>query len=233
MNDNWGIVGIGKLGEAILTQFNHCNMPIGIYHPNIDKVTETTKSYPRTRILQKADLASLDFLILALPANNVIPFINDYHQSKGLTLQHTTLINMATSMPTEKLRKAFPDLTWTGMKFVGHSESLKRYGNGLFITAEEVVEKEEYQEVYQCFSKLGQVVVDKESIVEKINKLSTYHAIKVARELEQELGEQGLSDLFKEQALRSILPEVIRAYSKGNLGHFAQDVIKKLEQEEK
>ncbi|WP_280771734.1 hypothetical protein [Salipaludibacillus daqingensis] len=230
MRQKWGIVGIGKLGNAILTQFDHYQLETGVYHPDLQKAEGITETYRHTKSLHKEELASLDYLIMALPANQIIPFITDY-EANGLTLQNTTLINVATAMPTETLQLEFPERTWVGMKFVGHSESLKKYGEGLFITDEGVLKNPAYREVYSRFSYLGQVMAEEESVVEEVNKLATYHAIKAAREMEQKMIEQGFSDLFEDQTLRSIMPEVIRAYSKGQIGHFAKEIVKKLDQE--
>ncbi|MGJ9385319.1 hypothetical protein [Salipaludibacillus sp. CF4.18] len=228
----WGIVGIGKLGTAILTQFELLQMRTGVFHPDTDKTELIEKQYSYTSKLQKDDLASLDHLILALPTSAISSFIDKF-LATGLKVHKPVLINMATSLPTEELKQQYPHLTWLGMKFLGHSESLKRYGDGLFIMEENDMENHEFYEVMKRFSKLGQVEAADESIVEKVNKLATYQAIKAAREVELKMDEEGLSDRYKEQALRSIVPEVIRAYSNGKLGHFAQEIVQKLDRESK
>ncbi|MCE7791546.1 hypothetical protein K8O68_03785 [Salipaludibacillus sp. CUR1] len=223
----WGIAGIGKLGTAILTQWEQLQLETGIYHPDSEKAGTVVNQFPSARQLAQEDLAGLDYLILALPADQIIPFITDL-KSSGVSLEKPVLINMATKMPTEELKKEFPDLKWAGMKFVGHSESLKIYGDGLFITE---AENDKDESLLNRYTALGRVETTDESLAEKVNKLATYHAVKAARELEKQMSDEGYSDVYREQALRSLMPEVIRAYSKGKLGHFGKKIVEELDGE--
>ncbi|PYZ94967.1 hypothetical protein CR194_05475 [Salipaludibacillus keqinensis] len=227
MEKTWGIVGIGRLGKAILTQ---CEQPTGIYHPDTAKAETVSKDYSHAETMGKKDLTQLDYLILALPAKQIIPFIHEC-ESEGYPLNKAVLLNVATTMPTAQLNEAFPHLTFIGMKFVGHSENLMSNGNGLFVTDQKVIDKKEYENILHRFSQLGQVVADDESTVEEVNKMATYYAVKAAKDLEEKMTEQGFPEIYRKHCLRSILPEVIRVYSKGNIGQFVQEIVDELENE--
>jgi len=223
---NWGIAGIGKLGTAILKQLE-LKTYIGFYHPDQRKVDAFSHSFPNHIPLTKADLAELDYLLLALPANQIVPFVNDL-EAAHISLQKPVLVNLATMMKTSDLRREFPRLKWIGVKYMGHSEDLFQRGNGLFVMEQSAAPSPEVERVQQLFSRIGQVYIDSESTLEEVNKLATYHAIKGAMELEEAFRAAGYRKEYVMRALSSIAPEVIRSYANGTLGHFGRMIAEQL-----
>ncbi|SDO03602.1 NAD(P)-binding domain-containing protein [Alkalicoccus daliensis] len=220
----WGIIGIGKLGTALLTQFEKQRMQTGIYHPDYEKTVDKATNFAHAYAMRKKDITSVDILLLVLPADKTISFIEEC-LAEGLNMENVLLINMATKLQTTELKEKFPQLQWQGIKLIGHAESLRQNGAGLFVT-----EKKQEGEAENLFAAIGELVEDNESVVEEVNKLTTLHAVKAARKLEQTMQEEGYASVYTEQALRAVLPEVVRAYSKGELGQFAKKIVEEMEE---
>jgi pyrroline-5-carboxylate reductase len=230
--EQWGIVGIGKLGSAIITQLGHSNSFIRFFHPDERKAKAYEEAYPGHKMILRDELVSLDFLILSLPSDQVIPFVQGLIES-NLSLGNVTMVNMATTLSTADLSRRFPEVKWLGVKFMGHAADLRERGNGLFVTEPNEAHPLELERTIRFFTRLGQVVVDKEMVVEEVNKLATRIALKGAMDLERALLEGGYRQEYAARALLSIAPEIMRAYTNGTLGHFARKIVEQLEEEKK
>ncbi|MFT9848222.1 NAD(P)-binding domain-containing protein [Aneurinibacillus sp. REN35] len=225
----WAIVGIGRLGQALLTRFQETNFSLGIYHPDIQKSEACAQAYSHHNILSKGQLVRTDIIILALPAQQIEPFIDEL-------LPHLTetpsplFINMATTASTAHLRQHYPSLAWASMKFMGQADVLRENGNGLFVT-EEITPSDDIRNitVLHTFSLIGHVTSDQESTVEEVNRMATYYAIKAAKELEIAMRERGFAELYQKRALTSLIPGVIRSYAENTLGHFGKSVARQFD----
>lgn len=229
--EKWGIVGTGNLGGAILTQLAKENRFIRYYHPDAQKAAAIAKAYPGHTSISHEELASLDFLILALPADRVVPFVRDLIDG-GHSLGSVTLINMATVLSTAELKNEFPDVNGLGMKFMGHSADLRERGNGLFVTEPSETLGLQQEKAIRFFEQLGQVLIDREAVVEEVNVLATRVAVKAALDLERAIREGGYRQEYALRALVSIAPEVMRSYVSGTMGHFARQIVEQLKNKE-
>ncbi|MBM7552105.1 hypothetical protein [Thalassobacillus pellis] len=214
-----GLAGIGKLGSAMIKLWEKTNTPIGIYHPSRERITTFIDSHPNCFPIE---IKECDYLFLAIPANCIYPFMTEILSYQEIPYD-TIFINMATSLNTDELKKAYPDLNIQGLKFMGHAADLRTNGNGLFLSEEEFT-----KDFMKFFNPIGKIEKGSEGMVTHVNKLATYQAVKASIELEKAFKEQKLPDRYKERALSSLFPEVVKAYSKGQLGHFAEDILKEL-----
>ncbi|WP_318509225.1 NAD(P)-binding domain-containing protein [Bacillus sp. T3] len=221
-----GLVGIGKLGTAMMTHWEKNNIKMGAYHPKMSKAQHFADEFSNSYCLSESELRRSDVLILALPATGVIPFISSLY-SQTNPASAPLLINMATALDTKEIKAKFPILNVFGVKYMGHSRDLMEHGNGLFITDSPL--PEQIAELYQC---LGALKIDSEQALMDVNKLATYLAIKAAIEIEEEFTKRGFSSQYIKRALTSLAPEVIRGYSEGSLGHFAKEIVKEIKGEE-
>ncbi|QRG66900.1 NAD(P)-binding domain-containing protein [Brevibacillus choshinensis] len=229
--EQWGIAGTGNLGGAILTQLGKGNRYIRYYHRDAVKAEAIGNEYPGHQSIAKEELDSLDFLILALPADQIVPFMQDLRDS-GLALEEVTMINMATVLNTVDLMNRFPQLQWLGMKFMGHSADLRERGNGLFVTERSEILEQKQEKAIRFFEQLGQVMIDRETVVEQVNVLATRVAVKAALDLERAISEGGYRQEYAMRALVSIAPEVMRSYVAGTMGHFARKIVEQLKNSE-
>jgi hypothetical protein len=220
-----GLVGIGKLGTALMTHWDKEAIAIGVYHPVKAKGEHFLQSFQNGYLLTNNELRNADVLILALPATEIVPFISSLHLQS--TAKHTpTIINMATNLPTKDLTIKFPDLPIHGVKYMGHWKDLLEHGNGLFITESALPPN-----TAELFQLLGKVKIDRENCLTEVNKLATYFALKSAITIETEFTNRGLSPEYLIRALTSLAPEVIRSYCEGSLGHFAKEIVKEIQAE--
>jgi pyrroline-5-carboxylate reductase len=220
-----GLVGIGKLGKALMEQWNKTNIPIGVYHPSLPKTEDFVRHYQNSYILTPSKFEEIEVFILALPAKEIIPFISN-EMKKIQSFSSINIVNMATALNTQEIKKNFPSLNVVGVKYMGQWRDLLENGNGFFIT-EAFLPKQ----IEELFLPLGQVKIDREDRLIQVNKLATYYALKSAIAIENEFTKNQFSHEYVKRALTSLAPEVIRSYSNGTLGHFAKEIIKDIEAE--
>ncbi|MCM3690731.1 hypothetical protein [Neobacillus niacini] len=219
------LVGIGKLGKALMEHWNSANLSIGVYHPSITKTEDFVQHYQNSYLLTPGKFNEIDVFILALPAKEVIPFISN-EMIKVQPISSINIVNMATAINTNDLKNSFPSLNVFGVKYMGQWRDLLENGNGLFIT-EAALPKQ----IEDLFLPLGQVKIDLENNLIKVNRLATYHALKTAIAIEKVMTKYQYSPEYSKRALTSLAPEVIRSYSNGTLGHFAKEILKEIESE--
>ncbi|WP_257348542.1 NAD(P)-binding domain-containing protein [Pseudalkalibacillus decolorationis] len=217
-----GLIGIGRLGTALMKHWCDQRVPVGIYHPDASKAKNFIISYPNGYLIKKEEIHEMHAFVLALPANQIVPFLSECMAQK-VPIQNTCFINMATALNTQDVCAQFTDLNIVGLKFLGHSTDLLEHGNGLFITEQPIRE-----EIRNYIQVLGEVKQDREEVVGKVNELATYLAINAAIDLEDEFENNNFPLEYKKRAMTSLFPEVIRSYSKGNLGHFGKEIEKEL-----
>jgi pyrroline-5-carboxylate reductase len=221
-----GLVGIGKLGTALMTHWDKKTITTGVYHPLKKKAEQFVQHYENSYIINDDELQELDVLILALPATEVLPFISSLKLPSNS--QHTPyIINMATNLSTKDISIKFPSLKVLGVKYMGHWKDLLEHGNGLFVSESALPPN-----IEELFQELGKVKIDSESCLTEVNKLATYFALQTAINIESEFATRGISPEYLKRALTSLAPEVMRSYSEGNLGHFAKKIVKELQAED-
>jgi hypothetical protein len=220
-----GLVGIGKLGKALMTHWDKKKVAIGVYHPVQTKAEAFLQIFQNGYLLTESELRNVDVLILALPATEIWPFISSLELSSN-SQQTPFIINMATNLSTKEISAKYSDLKVHGLKYMGHWKDLLEHGNGLFISESSLP-----PDIDGLFQELGKVIIDSESCLMEVNKLATYFALKTAINIEREFANRGLSPEYLKRALTSLAPEVIRSYSEGSLGHFAKEIVDEIKAE--
>ncbi|MFP7296689.1 hypothetical protein [Neobacillus niacini] len=220
-----GLVGIGKLGKALMEHWKRTDVSIGVYHPSIAKTEDFVGNYQNSYLLTPSKFDEIDVFVLALPAKEIIPFISD-RLMKLARVSSINIVNMATAINTNDLKNSFPSLNLIGVKYMGQWRDLLENGNGLFITEAALP-----MPIDELFGTLGQVQIDREDNLIKVNQLATYYALKTAVTIEKEMTKNQYSPEYMKRALTSLAPEVIRSYSNGTLGHFAKEILKGIESE--
>jgi pyrroline-5-carboxylate reductase len=219
------LVGIGKLGQALMVHWNNNNIPIGVYHPSETKMEEFVQNYQNSYPISSIEFNDIDVFILALPAKEIIPFITN-ELAKIHSLSSIIIVNMATALNTQEIKDNFPSLNVVGIKYMGQWRDLLENGNGLFISEVSLP-----KQIEELFLPLGKVIKDHEDHLIQVNKLATSYALKTAIAIENELTKKQFSQEYIKRALTSLAPEVIRSYSNGTLGHFAMEIIKEIQSE--
>ncbi|KON88747.1 hypothetical protein AF332_19375 [Sporosarcina globispora] len=219
-----GLAGIGKLGTAMMTHWHNSNISIGFYHPDRSKAEQFAEKFPNGRPVTEVELIQMEMILLALPAGNVISFMESMFPEQCSIV----FINMATALPTKRITERFPSCKVYGLKYMGHSRDLMEHGNGLFISEDHLPDP-----IADLFKPLGEIVKDSEERLVEINKLATFFAVKAAVEIENDFTGKGYPPAYIKRALTSLAPEVIRSYSEGTLGHFAQEIAEEIQESNK
>ncbi|MCM3089792.1 MULTISPECIES: NAD(P)-binding domain-containing protein [unclassified Cytobacillus] len=219
-----GLAGIGKLGTAMMTHWHKSNFSIGIFHPDRSKAKHFAEKFPNALPLTDKEMRQLDIILLALPAGKVISFIDSLIKENS----SIAFINMATALPTKVIKDRLPSCKVFGLKYMGHSRDLMENGKGLFITEDHLPAP-----IQDLFRPVGDIIIDREETVLEVNKQATYFAVKTAVEIETEFAGKGYHPAYVKKGLTSLAPEVIRSYSEGTLGHFANEIVKEIQESKK
>ncbi|CAM3723685.1 hypothetical protein [Alkalicoccus chagannorensis] len=225
----WGIAGAGKLGSALLHQWNLAGMPGALYHPDEDKRERYAGAYRLMRGISAPSLSGLDCLLLALPPDRLKSFPKDV-SAAGADLTRTTLVNLSTSLHTDELRVMYPDYQWAGVKFAGHASRLKTEGAGAFVMEDQPLPARHTDHLRLLFERIAPVISAEEAAVWTMNQAAVKEAVTSASRLSTKAAEHGYPHALAEASCRSTLPGTAEAYLTGSLGAFGRKVAEELEE---
>lgn len=216
-NVNWGLVGIGRLGTALLNRCHAEGLPLKVYHPEL-KRAETAICGTVHRAVPLSELARCDYVMLALPENAVKAFLDDVSKVE----KHASLIviNLSTKDRTDRLKEEWPSLSFTGVKLAGHAKAFEEEGEALFVSDSWGTD----DRLRAFFGSLGTILAGTEEETEAFNRLVTKTAVTAAARLEQALEKEGFDAEYRRTALRHMVPKIVKAYEADELGGFATAV---------
>jgi pyrroline-5-carboxylate reductase len=215
------IVGIGKLGSALMKHWDENERSIGVYHPDQAKANNFSRKFSHGYVIEEKNFDSFDIVVLCLPPASIVPFLKGIHPA-----EKTLYINMATSVNTKDIRAQIPSLNILGIKYMGQAGDLLQNGNGLFIS-----EKRLTPDLHQLFAIQGEILQDDEERLNEANTAAAYYALRAAVELQELFNKRGFPELYAKRALESTIPGVIRSYSDASLGHFALKILEDVKKE--
>lgn len=218
-----GLVGIGKLGKALIKRFEENELPLLVYHPDSQKATEAVGDKEHCKAAALDELVEADYILLALPAGKAGDVADKLLQQPVNVDKLPALINLSTKDHTNDYRQQFPECDWVGVKLCGHAKALESEGNGLFVSED----WEAYADLAENFRKIGEIATGTEESVQRLNSQVTEAAVTVVAKLENELKQDGYDDVWIRHALRYTFPQVVIAYQNDELGTFAKEIAKK------
>ncbi|ADH98497.1 NAD(P)-binding domain-containing protein [Salisediminibacterium selenitireducens] len=213
----WGLVGIGRLGSALLKKCDAEGLPLKVYHPDSAKAKEAVDG----TLHQAASLFELtgcEYVLLALPASAMETFLDELSGVEGHV--SPVLINLSTKDRTDRLKKAWPAFAFTGVKLAGHAKAFEEAGGALFVSGAWDMD----ETLRAFFERLGTTRTGTEEEIEAFNRLVTKTAVTAAVRLERELEKEGYDADYRRLALRHMVPEIVKAYEADELGGFAEAV---------
>ncbi|SDJ13391.1 NAD(P)-binding domain-containing protein [Natribacillus halophilus] len=226
-----GLVGVGQLGAALARQLEGESVHIRAYHPNSQKATEFARRFYKVRAVELAELFGQSTILLALPADGIIPFLKNAQKTIQNDVQ-PTFVNLSTLVDTKELQKEFPDLQIYGVKIIGHANDLYEHGEGLFVS-EPPLDAEGFREVRFLFDKIGTLLEDKEDVVAEVNRLAVRKTLEACISFEKEAGAKNYPETYSKKAMDTIFPHIIEHYKEGTLEGFALQVLNEINAENK
>lgn len=137
----------------------------------------------------------------------------------------TLVVNMATDLITSELTVE-GDLPLAAAKVIGHAREMEQGSPGVVVL--DRVEPDQAELLESLLEGIGPVVRGDERKVMAANTAIIEVMVRAEQELRRRLEEMGLDAAMVPVAIGSAAPGVLRAMAKGELGPFAQEVIRKM-----
>ncbi|WP_081590224.1 NAD(P)-binding domain-containing protein [Brevibacillus massiliensis] len=210
------IIGLGQLGELLSKRVQASRLLL--VSSDERKSSRLAAEIPGAEPGSEKRLHEASVVVMALPAHTLIPYyeVVSQHLSSG-----TLLVNPATLISTEQLRKVCPKHTWIGMKLLGSVKELSTGKRGILIT-----DSPAYLEMLQAlFSPLGTVLAGDEDWVASCNRIATYHALEACLRIEADIRRLGIPEELIYAAQTTVAKGILQSYPDGTLGHFGKTVL--------
>ena len=218
------VVGAGRMGAVVAKQLprNTRKMIIDIDLEKADRLAEMVGGTASDR-LTRADSADLVAVVLPTPAVN-----QTVSELTGIVKPGAIILNMATTAridpgTVEKNAGIFI----IDAKIIGHAMSISRGEPGIVVV--DCTDRKRYQRIKDQLPGFHKVVQGEADRVEKINKIASTEGIKAAVKVRRKLSAQDIPEEWIEVAIRTVCAGTMKSYTENDLGHFARELVKKLE----
>ncbi len=166
-------------------------------------------------------------VFLAVPGS-VIPSI--LQEIQPHLTEKVLVVNMATDVVTADLAAEFPNLSLGSAKMIGHAREVESGSPGVVIV--DKVEPAEAELLGSLLEGIGPVIRGDERKVMLANTAIVEEMVRAEAGLRHRLQEIGLDRELLPVAVSAAAPGVLRAVARGELGVFAQEVVRKMGTEE-
>lgn len=213
------IIGLGQLGQ-LLARRVQCDRLLLISGDQA-KATELASKLPTAEPATPGQLSEAHMVLLALPAHTMLHYVQEHVASfKADAL----LVNMATLLSTDTLRRALPSLHCAPLKVLGSVKALEHGGSTQLITDQEEI-RDQLQPYMEA---LGEVIAGDEDWVVQCNQIASMHALEAALNIADEIRSLGLPEAFIYNAQTLVARGVIQSFADGTLGHFGKEMLERV-----
>ncbi|OIJ18196.1 hypothetical protein BKP45_11450 [Anaerobacillus alkalidiazotrophicus] len=213
------IVGLGKLAQSVLKLCSY-KEEIFVYTRKKQKVEDFQKLDNRIVYLEPRNFNKVRHVLLMLPANNVIPFLNTYEK---YFRDDVKIYLFATALHSNEVNKLFSKKI-IPCKLAGHAKQMVEDQNGLFV----VPIQEEIEPLRNFLGENFTIVNGTEKEVLLANTIGTKASIEMVLKLEEELIKSGVQPIVIRQTLSQITRGNVKAYLNNDLGDFAKNIVQQI-----
>lgn len=224
------VVGAGRMGSVVAGQL-----------PNRSKKIIIDIDLKKAQILaDKINGESSDNLSAAAEADMVAvvlptPVVNEtVKRLIDVAKKGAVILNMATTAQIDSaLIEKGKDIFIVDAKIIGHAKSISKGEPGI------VVVKSEDAEIFQLIKKqlpgFYKVIQGEADSVAEINKIGSTEGIRAAVMLRKKLTALDIPEDWPDEwidvVIRTVCAGTMKSYTENDLGHFALELVKKLEKE--
>jgi len=220
------VVGAGRMGSVVAEQLpkSTCKIIIDIDLEKASQLAEKVGGIPSDR-LESADKA--DLVAVVLPASAVNETVN---KLLNVVKKGAIILNMAT---TAHIDPAFfeksKDISIIDAKILGHAMSISRGEPGIIVV--KCNDESSFNLIRDQLQGFHKVVQGDSDLVEKINQAGSTEGIKAAVTVRKKLLKLNVPDDWIDVAIRTVCAGTIKSFAENDLGHFALELVKKIEKE--
>ncbi|HHW02716.1 MAG TPA: NAD(P)-binding domain-containing protein [Thermoanaerobacterales bacterium] len=218
------IVGTGRMGSLLARKLSG-KYKLILIDKDIRQCGQLARELGVEGIIEYSILAKTDFIILALPASIIPEAINEI---KPFLKQEHVLINVSTDTGLEEFNTVKNFCKPVSAKIIGHALQIGFGELPLIIIDGE--DERARNKTAEIFSNIGAVKFGSEKIVADINHIASEEGIKAAYNIQNKLKQIGIPEEYISFAIRNVACGTMNAYSIGDAGPFAREIIKKLNQ---
>lgn len=217
------VAGAGRLGRLLARR-----LPGGtcraIYTRRPEAAGDLATAVGAAAGAEPAVVRGCDVVLLALPPDAVAAALEAFrpHLAPG-----TLVVNMATQLETEPLRRRFPEWRVAAAKLVGHAREIEAGEIGAVVV--DHAAPSEFALIRRLLGGLGPVLAGDEKLVLQVNTAVAEELLKALRGLERRLASLGVPEAVAAAALQGSAPGVLRSLAKNDLGPFLRSVVEREE----
>lgn len=221
------VVGAGRMGSIVAGQLPERTQKI-IIDIDQEKARRVAKKVKGTPSDSLDSAGKADLVAVVLPASAVNETVR-----KLLTVvkKGATILNMATAAHIDPaLFENKKDIAIVDAKIIGHAMSISRGEPGIVVV--QCREEARFSLIRDQLPGFYRVVQGEAHQVEKINRIGSAEGIKAAMKVRKKLSKLNVPEEWIDVAIRTVCAGTMRSFAENDLGHFARELVKKIEQTE-
>ena len=220
------VVGAGRMGSVVAGQLPKSTnkIIIDIDSEKASRLAETVGGVPSDS-LESANKADLVAVVLPTPVVN-----ETVEKLLNVVQKGAIILNMATAAHIDPaFLKNKKEIWIVDAKIIGHAMSISRGEPGIVVV--DCDDASRFDLIREQLPGFHKVVRGDAGLVEKINKIGSTEGIKAAVKVRKKLSELDVPEEWMHVAIRTVCAGTMKSFTENDLGHFALELVKKIEEE--
>ena len=220
------VVGAGRMGSVVAGQLpkRTKKIIIDIDPEKASRLVESVGGIPSDS-LESAKKADLVAVVLPTPVVN-----ETVEKLLNVVQKGTIILNMATTAHIDPAILKNKNEIWiVDAKIIGHAMSISRGEPGIVVV--DCDDASRFDLIREQLPGFHKVVRGDAGLVEKINKIGSTEGIKAAVKVRKKLSELDVPEEWMHVAIRTVCAGTMKSFTENDLGHFALELVKKIEKE--
>jgi len=220
------VIGAGRMGSVLAERL-----------PGSTKKIIIDKNFAKARLLADKvagipsdsleSASAADLIAVVLPA----PAVNEtLARLLNIARKGAVVLNMAT---TARIDRSLPatrkDVFVVDAKIIGHAMSISRGEPAIIVV--KCDDDNRFGLISSQMTGFHRVVQGDADLVEIINKTGSTEGLKAAVAVRKKLSQLDIPDEWIDVAIRTVCAGTMKSFTENDLGHFALELVKKLEKE--
>ena len=220
------VVGAGRMGSVVAGLLPKLTKKIiiDIDPEKASRLAESVGGIPSDS-LESANKTDLVAVVLPTPVVN-----ETVEKLLNVVQKGTIILNMATTAHIDPaFLKNKKEIWIVDAKIIGHAMSISLGEPGIVVV--DCDDASRFDLIREQLPGFHKVVRGDAGLVEKINKIGSTEGIKAAVKVRKKLSELDVPEEWMHVAIRTVCAGTMKSFTENDLGHFALDLVKKIEKE--
>ena len=220
------VVGAGRMGSVVAERLPKSTKKI-IIDIDLEKARRLAGKVDGIPSDSLESAGEADLVAVVLPA----PVLNEtVNRLLNGVKKGAIILNMATTAHIDPaLFKKNKDISIIDAKVLGHARSISRGEPGIIVV--KCDDEGLFDFIKEQLSGFYKVVKGEADLVEKINKVGSTEGIKAAVKVRKKLSKLNIPEEWIDVAIRTVCAGTMKSFADNDLGHFALELVKKVEKE--